>query len=81
MIPSARSKVFEEPYTDFTLEILFSVTAIAILPSSSPLKESLSLATKVPLLSYTVTAVPALTGCLKKPVAPLEFPFYESRNS
>ena len=48
--------------------------AIAILPFSSPLKESFSFTINVPLLLYTVTAVPALTGYLTKPVAPLELP-------
>ena len=54
--------------------MLFSVIAIAILPFSIPLNESFSLGTNVPLVSYTVTAVPAETSYLKNPVAPLEFP-------
>ena len=49
--------------------------AIAILPSSTPLKISLSFTTKDPSDSYTVSAVPALTACLKNPVAPLLAPF------
>ena len=80
VIPSAKSNVLEDPKTDFTLEILFSVIAIAILPFSSPLKESLSFAIKVPLLLYTVTAVPALTGYLMNPVAPLELPLTKVGN-
>ena len=62
-------------YTDFTSEIPCSVTAMAILPLSKPLKERASLGTKVPFVSYTVTAVPAETPYLKNPVAPLDLPF------
>jgi len=48
---------------------------MAILPSEIPLKISFSFGIKVPLVSYTVIAVPAETACLKKPVAPLLSPF------
>ena len=62
------------PYTDLASEIVCSVIAIAILPSAIPLKISFSFGIKVPLVSYTVTAVPAETACLKNPVAPLLSP-------
>ena len=71
LIPATPSSV---PYRDFTSDIECSVIPIQILPLSTPLIIIGSFLIKLPSVSYTVTAVPAVTDPLKNPVAPLRFP-------
>ena len=62
------------PYSDLTFDIPCSVTAIATLPFCIPSNIKDSFLIKLPLVSYTVNAVPADTACLRKPLAPLFLP-------